>query len=56
MKNLLIFDYDGVIVDSLDMMVKVVNKLCKSCNFKRNLSKEEVAALFDVNFSEGMEK
>ncbi|MDI6825857.1 MAG: HAD hydrolase-like protein [Candidatus Aenigmarchaeota archaeon] len=56
MKKLLIFDYDGVIVDSLDMMVKVVNKLCRSCNFKHNLSKEEVAALFDVNFFEGMKK
>jgi len=56
MKKLLIFDYDGVIVDSLDVMVKVVNKLLKKCNFKRKLLKEEVAAIFDVNFSEGIKK
>jgi HAD superfamily hydrolase (TIGR01549 family) len=54
MKKLLIFDYDGVFVDTLDVMTKVINKLIKNSRPKNPLSKEEVAKIFDVNFYEGM--
>jgi len=54
MKKLLIFDYDGTLVDSLDVMTIVINKLIKSSRPNNPLSKEEVANIFNVNFYEGM--
>jgi len=53
MEKLLIFDYDGVLVDSLDVMTIVINKLIQN-SYPKKLSKEEVANIFNVNFYEGM--
>ncbi|MCD4705981.1 HAD hydrolase-like protein [bacterium] len=48
--NILIFDYDGVIVDSLDLAMKVFNNTCKKHKINGVADKNEFANLFDENF------
>lgn len=66
MKRILAFDYDGVIVDSLNLIMKIFNDACRKYSFEKyNIKeikdKEEFVKLFDSNFydvivSKGMPK
>ena len=49
MKKLLIFDYDGVIADTLDMLWKTFDKLNKKYNFFPFKNKNEFTRLWDEN-------
>jgi len=49
MKKLLIFDYDGVIVDSLDIMWECFDKVNKKHNFFPFKNKNEMTRLWDEN-------
>ena len=54
MQNVLIFDYDGVIVDSLEIFMKNFIKACKIQGFSQIASKEEFLKLFEKNMYETM--
>ncbi len=54
MKNILIFDYDGVIVDSLEIFMKNFIKACKIQGFSQIASKKEFLKLFEKNMYETM--
>ena len=57
MKQVLIFDYDGVIVDSLSLFMKFFFEACELYGYKDLASKEEFLKLFDGNmFDKMMEK
>lgn len=61
MGNVLIFDYDGVIVDSLDVFMENFIVACKRQGFENIASKKEFLKLFENNmyesmFAEGMTK
>lgn len=55
-KTLLIFDYDGVIVDSLDVVVKILQELQKKYNLPQINHKNDVRKLFKINFFESIQK
>lgn len=44
MEKLLVFDFDGVIADSLETIIKVSAHACKNINHPRLLTKEDVCA------------
>ncbi|NCF75357.1 MAG: HAD hydrolase-like protein [Xanthomonadaceae bacterium] len=50
MKKVLIFDYDGVIVDSLNFAMKIFNYVCKKHKINKVINKDEFIKLFDKNF------
>ena len=52
--RILIFDYDGVIADSLEIYSKLFVEVCKKYGFKGVNSKEEFISLFDKNLYESM--
>lgn len=54
MKNALIFDYDGVIVDSLTLFMKHFIYACKKEGFSTVSSKKEFLKLFEKNMYESM--
>lgn len=54
MKNVLIFDYDGVIVDSLEIFMKNFIEACKREGFQNIASKKEFLKLFEKNMYESM--
>jgi len=54
MKNVLIFDYDGVIVDSFDIFMKNFIVACKKQGFENIASKKEFLKLFENNMYESM--
>lgn len=56
MKNVLIFDYDGVIVDSLDIFMKDFISACDKNGFNQVKTKEIFLNLFDGNMYESMVK
>lgn len=56
MKKIIIFDYDGVIVDSLDVYEKAVILAFKKNGFNQINSRESFLALFDGNFFESAVK
>jgi len=50
MRKLLIFDFDGVIVDSLEPIWKYIKNLCQQKYHFHLASKKEFLSLFDGNF------
>ena len=52
MNNILIFDYDGVIVDSLDILMENFINACRKNNVNEIDSKEKFLKLFEKNFVE----
>lgn len=54
MKNVLIFDYDGVIVDSLEIFMKNFIEACRIEGFQNIASKKEFLKLFEKNMYESM--
>lgn len=54
MRPLVLFDYDGVLVDSLDYFLDAFLDSCLENGFERVKTREDFLALFDVNFYEGM--
>ncbi len=54
MKTLLLFDFDGVLVDSLDLYAEVVARCLEQIGTPIVKSKEDYLALFDGNFYESM--
>ena len=54
MKNVLIFDYDGVIVDSLSIFMKHFIFACKKEGFPSISSKNDFLKLFEKNMYESM--
>ena len=54
MKNVLIFDYDGVIVDSLSIFMKFFFEACKKYNVDSIETKQDFLGLFDGNMFEQM--
>jgi len=56
MNTVLIFDYDGVIVDSLDIFMKFFINSCKEHGWKEISSKHDFLSLFNGNMYEKMMK
>jgi len=56
MKTVLIFDYDGVIVDSLDIFMKLFIKACRENGWEEISSKQDFLSLFNGNMYEKMMK
>jgi phosphoglycolate phosphatase len=56
MRPLVLFDYDGVLVDSLDYFVDAFLDSCREHRFDKVQSRQDFLALFDVNFYDGMAK
>jgi phosphoglycolate phosphatase len=54
MKNVLIFDYDGVIVDSLEIFMENFIEACNREGFRNIASKKEFLKLFEKNMYESM--
>ena len=54
MKNVLIFDYDGVLVDSLELFMKHFIFACKKEGFHNVSSKKDFLKLFEKNMYESM--
>ena len=54
MNNLVMFDYDGVIVDSLEVFTSVFISACHQSGYHGIDSRESLLRLFDVNLFEGM--
>jgi phosphoglycolate phosphatase len=54
MKTLLLFDFDGVLVDSLDLYAEVVARCLERIGTPIVKSREDYLALFDGNFYESM--
>ncbi len=53
-KKLFLFDFDGVIVDSLDLYEQAVNFCLEKAGSRPLRSREEFLSLFDNNFYEAM--
>ena len=56
MKNVIIFDYDGVLVDSLDIFMDQFLHACKLEGWNQIHSKESFLSLFNGNMYENMMK
>lgn len=56
MKNLLIFDYDGVIADSLNIMWECFKRIDKKYDFFHFKNKNEVTKIWDQNLFESASK
>jgi phosphoglycolate phosphatase len=54
--KLFLFDFDGVLVDSLDVYEKTVNDCLKKINRPLKRGREEILELFEDNFYESLEK
>ena len=54
MNTLFLFDFDGVLVDSLDLYAEVVRRFLERIGTPIVKSKEDYLALFDGNFYESM--
>ena len=54
MNGLVMFDYDGVIVDSFDVFTSVFLEACRKCSGCRVDSTARLMGLFDGNLFEGM--
>jgi phosphoglycolate phosphatase len=53
-ENVLIFDYDGVLIDSLEIFMKYFIKACKKEGFGEISSKKNFLKLFEKNMYESM--
>lgn len=56
MKKIILFDYDGVIVDSLYTMFGIFNSICGKYNLKKIDNKDEFVELLDSNFYETLKQ
>jgi len=56
MKNVLIFDYDGVLIDSFDLFMDHFLSSCEKFGFKEVNNKESFLKLFNGNMYESMFK
>lgn len=56
MKKVIIFDFDGVIVDSLELWTEAFISACNAGGFSQVASREAFLNLFDGNFYEEMMK
>ncbi len=56
MNNVLIFDYDGVLIDSLDIFMKHFLDSCKKFNITQIKDKEDFLNIFNGNMYENMYK
>ena len=54
MKNVLIFDYDGVLIDSFDLFMDHFLSSCRKYGFKGVYNKESFLKLFNGNMYESM--
>jgi len=54
MNNVLIFDYDGVLVDSFDIFMNNFIKACKQQGFESIATKKDFLKLFENNMYESM--
>jgi phosphoglycolate phosphatase len=54
--KLFLFDFDGVLVDSLDVYEKTVTDCLQKINQPLTRGREEFLELFDINFYESLEK
>jgi len=52
--KILIFDYDGVIADSLDSAIRLTNNIFKKYGIKEVKNKEEFCEFFNNNFYDGV--
>ena len=50
--DLAIFDYDGVLVDSLDEVIKASREVCRSMDHDRMLNKEMIATLQPMTYGQ----
>jgi phosphoglycolate phosphatase len=55
MNRILIFDYDGVIIDSLPVVLKIFNKIGKKYHIRIN-NRDDLEQVFDTNFYEGLRR
>ncbi len=53
---LILFDYDGVIVDSLDVFANAFLASCKACGYDGITTQEQFKALLDGNFYESLKQ
>ena len=53
-KKIIIFDYDGVIVDSLEIYAKLFVEACKKYGYQQINSKEKFLKLFERNIYDSM--
>ena len=56
MKRLLLFDFDGVVADSLEVFSTSFMALCRAEGFDRIATREDFLALFDDNYLQSMLK
>jgi len=54
--DIIIFDYDGVIVDSLDLVIEIYNELAPQYDLEKLKEKEEFTKFFDHNFFQGLKE
>jgi len=54
MKKVFIFDFDGVIADTLQTVVPIYNRICDKYGLQEIRGKEEFTELFNGNFYEGL--
>lgn len=54
--DIIIFDYDGVIADSLDYVISLYNDLSSKYGLPKLKNQEEFTELFDGNFFEGLKE
>ena len=53
---LIMFDYDGVIVDSLDVFTNAFLASCRACGYEGITTQEQFKALLDDNFYESLKQ
>jgi phosphoglycolate phosphatase len=56
MEKLILFDFDGVIVDSLNFYEEMVNRCLKELGSSLRLGRREYLEIFDDNFYNGLRK
>ena len=56
MKGIFVFDFDGVIADSLHVVVPAYNKIASSFDLNPVASKEEFTELFNGNLYDGLQE
>ena len=56
MPRVLLFDFDGVIVDSIDVCMKRVIDVCKEQGYSKIATKKDFLSLYDNNFYENLVK
>src|SRR6056297_196912 len=54
MKDIIIFDYDGVIADSLDFVIDIYNDLAPKYSLGKIKDKKEFTEFFNGNFFQGL--